>query len=127
MFLMVHILRICSLSIEISTKSTRKRLSNPNTKQGLNLTHSLLRCVSFSWEQRRQRSYYEIVYGKAFHEQDMMDYIDKHKDYDKAGYARDDDFHWAYLPMSDGMTAVKCGGTFRSHCVHEPNRFTVTT
>jgi len=79
-------------------------------------------------KQRRQRSYYEVVYGKPFqddYEQDMMDYIDKHKDYDKAGYKRDDDFHWAYLPMSDGMTAVKCGGTFRAHCVRTLNQLQI--
>jgi len=74
-------------------------------------------------DQRRIRSWLELVHGKACqdeYEQSMMDYIDEHQDYDEAGYSRDDDYTWVYLPMPDGIKTVKCGGTFRTYCVGTP-------
>ena len=42
-----------------------------------------------------------------------------HTDYGATGYSRDDDFHYTYLRMPNGMQFVKCGGAFRAYCARE--------
>eukprot|EP00629_Pelagomonadales_sp_RCC1024_P012097 CAMPEP_0119264896 /NCGR_PEP_ID=MMETSP1329-20130426/3853_1 /TAXON_ID=114041 /ORGANISM="Genus nov. species nov., Strain RCC1024" /LENGTH=385 /DNA_ID=CAMNT_0007264689 /DNA_START=61 /DNA_END=1219 /DNA_ORIENTATION=- len=70
-------------------------------------------------KQRNKRSYLELVHGPRFQdelEQAMIEYIELHADYDRAGFSDDDDYHYIYLSLASGMQAVKCGGTFRSYC-----------
>mmetsp|Transcript_19549 Transcript_19549/g.58131 ORF Transcript_19549/g.58131 Transcript_19549/m.58131 type:complete len:225 (+) Transcript_19549:120-794(+) len=76
-------------------------------------------------KQRNKRSYLELVHGPRFQdelEQAMIEYIELHADYDRAGFSDDDDYHYIYLSLASGMQAVKCGGTFRSYCVRQVHR-----